>query len=63
MIPKILHYVWVGGKPMPERVLQDIASWCRFCPDYEVKLWNEKNFDINSVPCAPLASINFYLNV
>jgi hypothetical protein len=50
MIPKILHYVWVGGKPMPERVLQDIASWRRFCPDYEVKLWNEKNFDVNNVP-------------
>ena len=50
MIPKIRHYVWVGSKPMPEKVLRNVASWRKRCPDYEVKLWNEKNFDVNSVP-------------
>ena len=45
-IPKILHYVWLGGKPLPEKNRKFLESWKKFCPDYEIKLWNEKNFDI-----------------
>ena len=25
-----------------------IESWKKYCPDYEIKEWNEKNFDLNS---------------
>lgn len=49
-IPKVIHYVWVGGKPKPESALKCIESWKKYCPDYEIKEWNETNFDINSVP-------------
>ena len=45
MIPKIIHYCWVGGNPLPELAQKCIASWKRFCPDYEIKEWNEKNYD------------------
>lgn len=47
MIPKIIHYCWFGGKPKPDDVKKYIASWKKFCPDYEIKEWNESNFDIN----------------
>ena len=50
MIPKIIHYCWFGGKPKPEGVLRCIESWQRCCPDYEIKEWNEDNFDVNSLP-------------
>lgn len=50
MIPKIIHYCWFGRGPMPKVVTWCIESWKRKCPDYEIKLWNEDNFDINSVP-------------
>lgn len=46
MIPKTIHYCWFGGKPKPKSVLRCIESWRRFCPDYEVKEWNEQNFDV-----------------
>lgn len=49
-IPKIIHYVWVGGKEKPKDVTENIESWKKYCPDYEIKEWNEDNFDINSVP-------------
>lgn len=48
MIPKIIHYCWFGGKPLPELARKCIASWHKYCPDYEIKEWNESNFDINS---------------
>lgn len=34
---------------MPELAQKCIASWHKFMPDWEYKLWNEDNFDVNSV--------------
>lgn len=48
MIPKIIHYCWFGGNPLPELAMKCIASWKRFFPDYEIKEWNESNFDFQS---------------
>ena len=47
MIPKIIHYIWVGGKPLTPLAEKCIASWKKYCPDYEIKRWDETNFDIN----------------
>lgn len=46
-IPKIIHYCWVGGNPKPQSVLYCIESWKRFCPDYEIREWNETNYDFS----------------
>ena len=48
-IPKIIHYCWFGGNPKPQLVLDCIESWRKYCPDYEIREWNEDNFDVNSV--------------
>lgn len=48
MIPKIVHYVWVGGNPKPKDIKKCMKTWKKYLPDYEFKEWNEKNFDINS---------------
>lgn len=47
MIPKIIHYCWFGGQPLSADAQAMIATWRRFCPDYEIIEWNESNFDIN----------------
>lgn len=46
MIPKVIHYCWFGGNPLPEEAVRCINSWKKYCPDYVIKEWNEKNFDI-----------------
>lgn len=50
MIPKIIHYCWFGGNPLPKSALKCINSWKRFFPQYEIKEWNESNFDVNMMP-------------
>ena len=45
MIPKKIHYFWIGGNPKPDSVLFCIESWKKFCPDYEIIEWNESNYD------------------
>lgn len=47
MIPKKIHYCWFGGNPLPELAQKCIASWKKYCPDYEIVEWNETNFNIN----------------
>lgn len=46
MIPKIIHYCWFGGKPLPDLAKKCISSWKKYCPDYEIIEWNETNFDL-----------------
>ena len=48
MIPRKIHYCWFGRGPMPELAVKCIESWHKYMPDYEYKLWNEDNFDIES---------------
>jgi len=50
MIPKKIHYCWFGRGEKPKLAQKCIASWKKFCPDYEIIEWNEDNFDINSTP-------------
>ena len=50
MIPKIIHYCWFGRGQMPELAQKCIASWKKYFPDYEIREWNEDNFDVNIIP-------------
>lgn len=46
MIPKIIHYCWFGGNPLPEQYKKYMESWKKYCSDYEIVEWNESNFDV-----------------
>ncbi len=46
VIPKKLHYMWLGKKTIPENLQKCIDSWKKHCPDYEIVEWNENNYDI-----------------
>lgn len=52
MIPKIIHYCWFGRNPLPPLAIKCIESWKKYCPDYEIKEWNEDNFDLDLFPYA-----------
>ena len=50
MIPKTIHFCWFGGKAIPKEYEKYIDSWRRFLPDYEIKRWDETNYDVNCIP-------------
>lgn len=50
MIPKVIHYCWFGRGPKPKLAEKCIASWKKYCPDYQIVEWNEDNFDVNRTP-------------
>ena len=52
MIPKKIHYCWFGCGEMPELAKKCIKSWKKYLPEYEIKEWNEDNFDLDMYPYA-----------
>lgn len=50
MIPKKIHYVWVGGNKKPKNILKCMKTWKKHLKNYEIIEWSESNFDINSHP-------------
>ncbi|GGI64286.1 glycosyltransferase family 32 protein [Limosilactobacillus caviae] len=44
MIPKIIHYAWIGNE-MPQNVKAGIEMWHYKLPDWKFMFWNEKNYD------------------
>lgn len=49
MVPKIIHYCWLSGDPIPEKLQKCMDSWKKLLPDYEFWLWDKQRFDIHSV--------------
>ncbi|KST57709.1 hypothetical protein AO398_23920 [Methylobacterium sp. GXS13] len=44
-IPKKLHYVWLGGRPLPKHFARYVAGWTRQNPTFEILRWDESNID------------------
>lgn len=47
LIPKTIHYAWFGGNEKPDIMKRCMESWHKYCPDYEIKEWNESNYDVS----------------
>lgn len=50
LIPKVIHYVWMGGNEKPSSVIKCIESWKKILPDYKIIEWNESNFNVDESP-------------
>jgi mannosyltransferase OCH1-like enzyme len=49
MIPKTIHFVWVGGKPLPDAIEANIATWKAANPSYRILRWDESTIDFSSI--------------
>jgi mannosyltransferase OCH1-like enzyme len=43
MIPKIIHYIWLGPNPLGEIGERCLASWRKNLPGWKIQKWNEEN--------------------
>ncbi len=43
---KVIHTFWFSGDSIPEHYQVCIESWKKYCPDYEIKIWNKNNYDV-----------------
>ena len=70
MIPKIIHYVWVGNSPKSDLVLKCIESWKKYCPDYKIREWNnddvvkiDNSYVREAFECKKWAFVSDYLRL
>ena len=52
---KVIHYCWLGRHDLPEKMKYCVESWKKYCPDFEIKEWNEDNYDMEKnefIKCA-----------
>jgi mannosyltransferase OCH1-like enzyme len=61
VIPKIIHQVWVGGKPIPELYKSYMCGWVLFHPLWEYRLWTDDN--VSDIPSINPAIYNKMTNV
>lgn len=40
-IPSVIHYIWLGPRPLPEEFEPFVASWRAHHPDWTHRLWTE----------------------
>lgn len=45
LIPKKIHYIWIGDNSLPKDYEANIETWKKYNPDYEIIRWNESNYD------------------
>ncbi len=43
MIPKIIHHIWIGTKPFPNKFKSYRESWIRQHPDWTFHFWTDDN--------------------
>lgn len=48
-IPHIIHYCWFGKNEKPKVVIECINTWKKYFPDWEIKEWNEDNYDLSGI--------------
>lgn len=50
MIPKIIHWCWLSGEPLPPFIVSCMDTWKKHMPDYEIRLWDMNSLDVDAIP-------------
>lgn len=46
MIPKIIHYIWLGDRPMPPALADNIEEWKKILPSYQFLRWGDETLSL-----------------
>ena len=46
-IPRTIHYIWFGREKMSKLLTDCLHSWQKYCPNFNIKCWNEDNYDVH----------------
>ena len=48
IIPKVLHFIWLGPKEFPRDSIVNVQSWIEKHPDWKVKFWTDRKRNLPS---------------
>lgn len=44
IIPKVIHFIWLGDERMPKNYEYYVEIWKKFHPNWQIKIWHEEDF-------------------
>lgn len=47
-IPKSIHFIWLGGAPLPDYARANIAKCRKLHPDFRIEVWSEDRLDFDA---------------
>lgn len=50
MIPKVIHYIWLGGGKKPRNFEKVYGSWQKYAKGFTLKEWSEKGIEEFQLP-------------
>jgi mannosyltransferase OCH1-like enzyme len=42
LIPPLIHFIWIGPHDLPQNYIENIESWRKYHPSYEIILWTDR---------------------
>lgn len=42
LIPKVIHFIWLGPNPFPQESIENISSWVENHPGWTIKFWTDR---------------------
>ena len=55
MIPKIIHFIWLGPRKKNRLIKKCMHSWCKLHPNWEIVEWNNQHFHFNECTFVKMA--------
>lgn len=55
-IPKIIHFIWVGPNPLPDKYIENILRWAQQNPSFQVNLWVDRKSAVERAPAETKAA-------
>ena len=49
MIPKILHFIWVGNNLIPKESVEFISNWKNIYTDYKIIIWTDEMIESDNI--------------
>jgi mannosyltransferase OCH1-like enzyme len=46
LIPRILHFVWIGDDPVPTKYSDNVGEWEKHHRDWDIRVWTEIPDDV-----------------
>lgn len=49
MIPKYMHFIWLGDKELPVYAIKNIKKWEFYYPNFNIKIWSDSDIENDNV--------------
>ena len=58
MVPRKIHFIWIGGGAVTSEVATFVTWWRKLMPEYELVVWDKTKYE--AIPDKPQYALDAY---